>query len=196
MEVHLKKAYEATLDVTEHLKAASPRLLITCLGNLILKHLESCGYSLDGIFRAIAMQYENVASHAVTDAWNYAKQGNIHAIDNIPEAREQLDRTADGLWESWTTNEEALDLVDADIEAVGVKQMRCVLTFAYKLSCRLSTECVFNRNFTLLIYSMRYLSSIGYQLEPTVNAVAMDLIGGPSARVDEAWQAARHFGAV
>lgn len=142
------------------------------------------------------MQYENVDSNTVADAWNYAKQGNIHTIYNIPEAREQLDRTANDLWESWTTDAEALDLVDAEIEAIGVIQMRCVLTFAYKLACRLSAESLFNPNFTLLIYSMRHLNSIGYELEPTIKAVAMELIGGSSARVDEAWKAARRVNAV
>lgn len=161
MEVHLKQAYGRTLDLPEQLKAASPRLLVTCLGNLILKHLNSRNYSLDGIFRAISMQYENVDSHAVADAWKDAKQGRIHTIDNIPEAREQLDRTANDLWESWTTDPEALDLVDAEIEAIGLTQMRCVLIFAYKLACRLSAESLFNPNFTLLIYSMRHLNSVG-----------------------------------
>lgn len=189
-EIDLRLSYEDSSALPAQLEVANPRLLITCIGILILKHLKSRNYSLAGVFRAIAMQQDGIDPHTVASAWNLAKQGKIHTIDDIPEQHGQSDSGANDLWEAWTTDAEALNLINAPIEAISLTHMRRLLRFSYKLACKLRAELDLNPNFNQLVYVMRYLDSIGYLLEPTLRAVALELTGGQSDRVDEAWDAA------
>lgn len=191
MEHRFRDAYESHRDHYRNIEEASPRLLISGLGVLVVSHLNERGFSTDGIFRAMSIQHNNFKPGVVAKAWEIACDGKVFDLQPSSDSEDDTIYNGGTEWEAWTTDAEVLDLIDAPVETMGLIQMQAVLRWSYRCACRLSTESHFDENFAILIYGMRYLSQSGYVMEETIRAMAMAMLGKREVDIENAWRRAQ-----
>jgi hypothetical protein len=166
-----------------------PRELITCMVRMSLDHLQRTSYDLDGVMRAVAMEHHGINAEAVGEAWRRAQLGEKFPRNLLAyEATSSLDQ-----WKPyhWETDDEALQLLNQEIEAIGLKPLQKILHWSYKLACRVSQEINFEPCFSLLIHTMRHLSEHGFSVPEMMLAMARELRGESMDVVEDAWTKAR-----
>ncbi|KPI37538.1 uncharacterized protein AB675_3936 [Cyphellophora attinorum] len=188
-EARLRAAYNHSENIENMSGETKPRELITYMVRMSLDHVQRSSYSLNGVIRAVAMEHHAVDAEAVGEAWRRAQRGEAFPRKLLAyEATSSTTRLAP---EPWETDSEAIQLLDQDIEAIGLRQLQQILQWSYKLARRVSQEITFDPYFSLLIHVMRHLSYHKFSLPGMMLAMARELRGESMDVVEDAWAKAR-----